>query len=106
MILLYCLFGGRLVGLVGWFGVFVAVACSFKKNEIHKARGELSAHQLQCQCDLIIKILLVKYILNLQRYYNKLTGLTKDLFKTLNCTQNTDVFLMVSPEGGSNRKCF
>lgn len=86
------------------FGVFVAVG--FKQNEIHKTCGKLRAHQLQCHCDLIIKILLVKYILNLQRYHNKFTGLNKDLLRTLNCTHNTDVFLKLSPEGRSNRKGF
>lgn len=42
-----------------------------------------STRQLKCPHDLIIKILLVKYILNLQRYHNKLTGLNKGLFGTL-----------------------
>lgn len=42
-----------------------------------------SVRQLKCPHDLIIKILLVKYILNLQRYHNKLTGLNKGLFMTL-----------------------
>lgn len=59
---------------------------------------------IKLQSRLNYKNLLVKYIFNLQRYHNKLTGLNKDLFTTWLIVHRTVSFLKIVPEGGANNK--
>lgn len=81
----------------------------YKQSSIYKThlKWRVSSVQhkvIKLQSQLNYKNLLVKYIFNLQRYHNKLTGLNKDLFTTRLIVHRTVSFLKIVPEGGANNK--